>query len=124
MAGTTSNKTTILVIDDSEELLEVFKFIFEKYDWEVITRTSLGDTFLYVQNNKIDILILDVRLNDMNGRLICKKLKSHPLSNYFPIILMSASPEYLLNFEEYDADGVIEKPFDVRTIVKKIKSFL
>jgi DNA-binding response OmpR family regulator len=119
-----SDKAKILVIDDSEELLDVFKLIIKKPDWDVIVKASADDLVSFVQQNKIDLLILDVLLKDSNGRTVCKELKSNKLTDYFPVILMSASPEYLIDFRACDADGFIEKPFDINTVLNKINYFL
>lgn len=119
-----TSKLTILIIDDSAELLEVFKLVFEKQGYNIITRSSSADIISFIQNNKIDILLLDVFLNKINGRQVCKQLKDDPSTSYFPIVLMSASPENLLDLEECSADGYIEKPFDIKYLVKKIESLL
>jgi len=118
-------KPTILVIDDCEEILEIFKLVFEAKGYEITTKKSAIDIFTFVQDNKIDILILDIVLNGItSGRHICKGLKSNPLTNYFPIILISASPELLFDFRECDADGFIEKPFDLEVAIRKIDALL
>ncbi len=124
MDVSTLPRPRVLIIDDSSELLEVFKIIFEKQGYEIITQSSSTDIFSIVQDNKIDILLLDVFLNGINGRDICKQLKSDPLTNYFPIVLISASPENLIDLNECGADGFIEKPFDINFIVSKINSLL
>ena len=79
---------------------------------------------LDVAEEKIDLLILDVILNGSNGRQICRDLKSNGKTNYFPIMLMSASPEYLAHPEVCQADDIIEKPFDIKALVKKIDGLL
>jgi DNA-binding response OmpR family regulator len=119
-----STKLTILIIDDSAELLEVFKIVFEKQGYNIITKSSSADIIAFIQNNSIDILLLDVFLDNINGRHICKQLKSDPSTNYFPIVLMSASPENLQDLDECNADGYIEKPFDIKYVVKKIEDLL
>jgi len=125
MNHSTLAKPCILVIDDSEELLEAFKIIFEKLDYEIITKTSADEVSAFVQNSRIDILILDIIFKGkISGRRICKELKSNPLTNYFPIIIMSASPQYLIDFRECDADGFIEKPFTIEVVATKINSLL
>jgi DNA-binding response OmpR family regulator len=117
-------KLTILIIDDSAELLEVFKLVFEKQGYNIITRSSSADIFTFIQNNTIDILLLDVFLNRINGRDVCKQLKADASTNNFPIVLMSASPENLQDLDECSADGYIEKPFDIKYLVKKIETLL
>ena len=111
----------IMVIDDSKELLEVVKLIFEKQGYIAVTSTSSVDIPSFVSEHKIDLLIIDVILNGANGRDICKELKLNSATNYFPIILMSASPEYLREHTECEADDYIEKPFDIKTLFKKVE---
>jgi len=69
-------------------------------------------------------MIIDVILNGTNGRDICKELKSDDSTNYFPVILMSASPEYLREYNECGADGIIEKPFDIKTLFRKVEKLV
>ena len=114
----------ILIIDDSQELVDVFKIIFEKQGYEIIGKTSATDIFTIASETKIDILFLDVYLNHTNGREICRKLKANPSTNYFPIILMSGTPANLIDPEECNADGFMEKPFNIENITDTINSLL
>jgi DNA-binding response OmpR family regulator len=118
------NKATVLVVDDSEELLDIFKLIIEKAGGVIITKTSANDLVSFVQRYRVDMLILDVLLKGNNGRTVCKQLKSNQQTNYFPIVLMSASPEYLVDFKECNADDCIEKPFDIYAVLNKINYLL
>ena len=119
-----TSKRSILIIDDSEELLEVFAMILEKHGYEVITKPNSTDISFFVQANTIDLLFLDVFLPGTNGRDICRELKSNPETSYFPIILMSATPENLIDFGECLADDFIEKPFDLDLLTEKLNSVL
>ena len=116
-------KVTVLIIDDSVELLEVFKIVFEKQGYNIIAKTSAKDIFSFVKNNTIDILLLDVFLSGINGRDICQELKADALMD-FPVVLMSASPENLIDLNECGADGFIEKPFDINYITEKISNLV
>ncbi len=113
-------KPTILIIDDSKELLEVVQLLLEKQGYKVITQTSSNDIAEFVQEIKISLLIIDVILNGANGRDVCRELKSSARTNYFPIIIMSASPKYLRDHTDCEADDFIEKPFDTRTLFRKV----
>ncbi|MGC4101973.1 response regulator transcription factor [Ferruginibacter sp.] len=116
-------KITILVVDDSVELLEVFRIVFEKQGYNIIAATSAKDVFACVNNNDIDILLLDVFLNGVNGRDICYRLKADEQRS-FPVVLMSATPENLLDISECGADAYIEKPFDINYITEKISALV
>ncbi len=121
---TTQSGNTILIVDDSEELLEVLSIIIGKQGYEVITKNSPEGIMNFVQQNKIDLLLLDVIFPDHNGKEICKQLKSGPLTSYFPVLLMSVTPDFLIEFKECGADGIIEKPFDLSTLIEKINGCL
>ena len=112
--------TRVLVIDDSAEITELFKAILERQGYEVTTKNSPKDISGLVQLYKIDILFLDVILQSINGKTICKELKSDPRTNYFPIILMAANPANLKDYRECDADDALEKPFDLAVLTEKI----
>ena len=118
------DKRTILIIDDSKELLEVVQLILEKEGYNAITKTSSTDIADYVREIKINLLIIDVILNGANGRDVCKELKSNAGTNYFPIIIMSASPKYLRDHKSCDADDFIEKPFDMGTLFRKVEKLV
>ena len=122
--ATSTANSVIMIMDDSKELLEVVQLIFEKQGYNAITTTSSIDIAAFVTSQRIDLLIIDVILNGANGREICKTLKSDPRTNYFPIILMSASPEYLFGYRDCDADDFIEKPFDIRSLFGKVEKLV
>src|SRR5438045_8605476 len=106
----TLSRTKILIVDDSIELLHILAQILEKYDYEIITATDPCDISNVVKINRIDLLILNVSGTGTNGRDICRELKSNPLTNYFPVILMSVIYDYLVDLDKCLADDFIEKP--------------
>jgi DNA-binding response OmpR family regulator len=114
----------ILVIDDSEELLDVLSLILARQGYTVIIKNSPDGIADFVQRNHIDLLLLDVILMGNNGRHVCRSLKSDHRTDYFPIILMSATPQLLLNLDECIADGRLEKPFDISLLLRKVENGL
>lgn len=113
-------KGRILIIEDSEDLLEMLEFILRTNNYEPFGKTHPDDIYDFVSNTSIDLLLLDVSLKHANGRDICKKLKADPQTGYFPIILMSANPKFLIDFDECEADGIIEKPFGLNVLLDEI----
>ena len=68
-----------------------------------------------------DIILLDVFIRHLDGREICKELKSDIETSHLPVLLMSADPRALKNYQEYSADGAIDKPFDLPELLRQIK---
>ncbi len=124
MTDLLQSKLRILVIDDSEELLDVLSIVLKKNGYDVITKTNTADLKDFLQQTRIDILLMDVVINEINGRDICRELKSDPATSYFPILIMSVHASKLIDFEECLANGVIEKPFDLSELAGKINSSL
>lgn len=114
----------ILVVDDSPELLELFSEILTNNGHTV----QIADSKKNLQNQlpvfAPDLILLDVNLNGEDGREICKEIKQQSLFKHIPIILTSASPELLQDYEVFKADGVIEKPFGLTQILQKISEVL
>ncbi|MDQ6756252.1 MAG: response regulator [Bacteroidota bacterium] len=107
------NKTQILILDDSKDLLEALNMFLEK-DYTITTTTSKNGLYKKLEFFKPDIIILDVFLDGQpEGREICKQLKSDVEISSIPVLLMSANPAGLLNFEECKADAILEKPFNL-----------
>ena len=58
-----------------------------------------------------------------NGRIICKDLKANPLYSNIKVILFSASPTKLDNYEECNADGILPKPFELGQLLQLLSLF-
>src|ERR1700733_6844869 len=112
----------ILLVDDYIELLDFFSALLTNNGFDVKTASSRKELdeqmILFIPN----LIILDIMLEVENGRDICKDLKR--IDKGLPIILLSSNPALLINYEECEADDIIEKPFDIDEVVKKIKTVL
>jgi len=112
----------IVIVDDSRDLLEALKFFLEEKGYEVETVTRQQDLISVIKSFSPDLIILDIYLQEEDGREICKELRRHKETKYLCILLFSASTKALTNYKEYGADGYIEKPFGLNEIVDKIES--
>ena len=112
----------ILIVDDYIDLVELLTDFLESKGHEVETPPTVDSLYESLSHFHPDLIILDVRFRDLDGRKICKEIKLQWSS--VPIILISASPELLKNYKECYADAIIEKPFDLSTIIEKVESVL
>ncbi len=112
--------TTLLIVDDSEDLLYGMQRLLSFYNFivrGVKDGKALANEF---GSFKPDIVIIDVLLNGEDGRKICKALREDPANREVTLILFSASPKHLIDFQEYGADGCIEKPFGIAELIHSI----
>ncbi|HUS03162.1 MAG TPA: response regulator [Chitinophagaceae bacterium] len=116
-------KTKILILDDYADLLEALTIFLEGQSFEVCTVGHEESFKAELMRFKPDVIILDVDIKGIcDGRKICKMIKSNMETKHIPVILMSASIPLLKNYEECNADAVINKPFDLVLLLEKIRA--
>jgi len=114
----------ILVVDDSEELCDLFHLLLSMKGYEcetVHTKSKLHNTMTAFVP---DLIILDVTVNGIDGRELCKEIRLNNQHKHIPIILASTNPKMLEEYNGCDADGTIEKPFAINYVIQKIEELL
>ncbi len=114
----------ILVVDDSEIVLDMARQALEEGDFEVVTATSAMEANEYIFcENKPALIIMDVMLPMLDGDKKAKMLKENELTREIPILLLSSKPENELRWlvQESGADGFLRKPFTKRLMVAKVE---
>lgn len=113
----------VLVVDDDRDILNVIEIILEDEGYVISTLDNGREVMEEVKKNMPDLILLDVMLCGIDGRDVCKKLKSEPLLSLIPIIMISASHNLRGFIEEKgSADGFISKPFDVDNFITVVNS--
>jgi DNA-binding response OmpR family regulator len=112
----------ILIVEDYKDLQDFLKLLFEINGFEVKSASTSIEVHVLLNTFTPDLILLDVMLQGENGRDICKKIKQTHKDIY--IILISANQKLLANYEECQADDVMEKPFNIEDILSKVKRLL
>ncbi len=117
-------KRKILVVDDDEGILDALQFLLESAGYGV--ETSLDGEILksLEEDNRPDLILLDLLLSGTDGRTICQLLKSKSKTKNIPVIMISAHPTAKQASEECGAEGFIPKPFEMKTLLDKIENTL
>lgn len=116
----------ILIVDDDQEILALLKEMLERHNFHVSTADSakaMQQQFNVHSENLFDMLLLDVMLPDGDGIELCKDLREN--SN-LPIILLTANTnesDRVLGLE-LGADDYLQKPFNPRELLARIKTIL
>lgn len=116
-------KKKIMIADDEKDIAEVLSFILEDAGYEV-SSTANGETAKKVQEYLPDLLLLDIWMKGVDGRDICKYLKSQRVTKNIPIIMISAHNETQNIALEAGANDYITKPFDMDLLLSKVKENL
>ncbi len=118
-----------MICDDEIDILEMFQVALSE-DYEILTADSGEDCIdkyfneKKVKGKKIDILLLDYRLGDMQGDAVAKKVKE---LNDVKVIIVSAYDLEEKMVEELKQSGnivdFIKKPVSITCLIEKIESF-
>ena len=85
-----SGKKRVLVVDDDPAIVEMFVELLEQDGrFEVRTASTGYDAGILTQECRPDVMILDYKLPDVNGNVVCKAIRSNPNLQHMRIILIS-----------------------------------
>ncbi len=114
----------IMIVDDDTNILEFMHLALEFEGYNVRVSTS-GKDLQHMQLNELpDLILLDVRLINEDGRLICKQLKSNEQTKDVPIIMLSAHVSERKLRQECPVDDFLAKPFELNTLLDKVEKLL
>ena len=114
---------TILILEDDENLSRGIAFTFEKDGYHVVSAGSIGEGKKLLEQQKVDLIILDLGLPDGNGMDFCKEIRAY---SAVPIIMLTACD---LETDEVSgllagADDYITKPFSLSILRARVGALL
>ncbi|GAA4335101.1 hypothetical protein GCM10023149_42860 [Mucilaginibacter gynuensis] len=115
----------ILAVDDNNDILEVLQFILEDSGYKVDTLSDGHHLFDKISENQPDLILLDIMLGNMDGRELCREVKSKFETNNIPVILISASHDLAGTLSQKGSpDAFISKPFDINVLLNTVRHHL
>jgi len=113
-------KKKILVADDDPGIRDIFKIIFERAGYSIEIKEDAEEV---LRNNFTipDVFLIDKLLSGYDGLDICRYLKNNPLTSHIPVIMVAASPDIGITAIKAGADDFVEKPFDLKYLLKVIE---
>lgn len=117
----------ILVADGESATRKSLHWHLEDAGYEVIPAACAGDVLLQCELQPPDVIILDVRLPDMDGYELCGRLRSDPETTEIPIIMTtdavdSMTRSYLSKMVEFaGGDYFVAKPCDANVLVHLVR---
>lgn len=118
-----SRSETILVIDDSIDLLNLSRTILELEDYEVLTASCGEDALAILANSKsVSLILLDMRMEDMSGLEFMLELETRmpQVIESVPIVFLTA----LEKVPESKAIGFIRKPYNMDSLLVAVRGFI
>lgn len=115
-------KNRILIIEDNENERILYKEELEKDGYEVLTASSGREGLSILEKEKIDLIILDLRMPEMDGLEVLGKVLSKRRN--LPVIIYTSYSEYKSNFLSWAAESYIMKSSDLSELKNKVKEIL
>ncbi len=111
----------ILIVEDDLDILEIIEIVLREDNYEVAKSTTGKDIVELINNFEPSLILMDIRLGELDGRQICRELKNGVLCINIPIILMSAHVVSTDIKNEVCAADFISKPFDIDDLLARVK---
>ena len=115
----------ILVVDDDDDVLETIQLILEIGGYEVEPLNDAEVIFERIEDFEPDLILLDVVLGKIDGRVICSQIKCHVDTKKIPILMMSGLYD-LKEVQEMECapDDFMSKPFKMDVLLEKIEKLV
>ena len=116
----------ILIVDDITANLRILSNTLREQGYKIRCAKN-GTTALQVVIKVIpDLILLDIKMPDMDGYEVCKKLKAAPQTKDIPVIFLSALDDVFEKVKAFEVGGVdyITKPFQIEEVLVRVKNHL
>jgi two-component system cell cycle response regulator len=115
----------LLINDLSVDLNSLEQKLIDEY-YDVVTAINSDDAFYIIENNRPDVILIDLNSAIMNALDFCKMIKSNPETFYLPVIMITAKADEFATISalECGADDIISKPIDNVAMFARINSLL
>ncbi|WP_218460912.1 PleD family two-component system response regulator [Rickettsia sp. TH2014] len=116
--------TTILVVDDIETNIKLLTVKLLKEYYTVLTANSGKEALAILKKGKIDIILLDVMMPEMDGFEVCKTIKTDPETTHIPVVMVTALSDIddRVKGLEAGADEFLTKPINDTALFVRLKS--
>ena len=122
------SKQQILMIEDDEEMIALGELILTKEGYEVHWATSGATGLEILRANPIDLVLLDLMMDGMDGWQVLESIKSDPHLAHIPVVMLTA--RHYLEDEQTTAAhqdqyaGYLVKPFVIHELVDEVRRVL
>ncbi|HSH75736.1 MAG TPA: response regulator, partial [Longimicrobiales bacterium] len=123
---TTAERYRLLVIEDDPEMQYLLGAVLAGDDREVVCVDSGEEARRAIAVGKVDLVVLDLLLPDVDGRSLLSSLRDRPETGAVPVVVVTArsGPEIRQDCYALGADAFVEKPFDPDSLVADVAARL
>ncbi len=114
----------ILVVDDDPFYLDIISSALTRSpDYLVLVASTGFDAGALVVQHNPQALILDIHLSDIDGRMVCKRVKERPETKHSRILAISGylDDDEVRQLADYGFDGYLKKPFGIAELEEQVR---
>ena len=122
-----SGKIRVLVVDDDAAIVEMLRDLLSRDGrFDVRSAANGFDAGAMTKDFQPDVLLLDYMLPDINGNVVCQRIRSDPKLAHTKIIIVSGavSANEIEQLRAAGADDFIKKPFDIEKLISRMVELL
>ena len=118
------NKKNILIVEDDSDIRELVRQTVAKEGWTAGDAANGRLAMEKIRKTHPDLIVLDLMLPELDGKELCRILKSNVETSSIPIIMLTAKSseiDRIVGFE-LGADDYMAKPFSPRELILRMKA--
>ena len=122
-ATTAFHRPDILVVDDTPANLDLLMAMLQGRGYRVRVATGGERALVVARNSPPDLVMLDVRMPDLDGYEVCRRLKDDPVTRSIPVIFVSAQDAVLDKVRAFQvgAADYVTKPFQFQEVLARLE---
>lgn len=111
----------IVIFDDDQDILTALESVLDFVDWDLVTFASGQNAIQTITREKPNLILMDVRLDGVDGRDICRTIKEDGDLKHIPIILISGDHAVETTAQQdFGPDDFLSKPFNIGDLIDKV----
>jgi DNA-binding response OmpR family regulator len=121
-----TNPASILVVDDTPASLKLLTDIMKAEGYEVRSAISGALALHAAESDPPDLILLDIRMPEIDGFEVCRRLKATPATQDIPVIFVSAASETDEKVQGFQLGAVdyVTKPYQRDELLSRVRAHL
>ena len=116
----------VLIVDDNEKNVKLARDVLRFAGFRTLETGTGGEAFLLAAEHLPDLILMDIRLPDMDGTMALEQLRKQERTSRIPVVALTsfAMKGDRERFLASGFDGYLEKPISVKEFPEQVRGFL
>jgi two-component system sensor histidine kinase/response regulator len=116
----------VLVVDDDPGIAEIISTFLKKDGYKILTAENGRQALKVIEDEKPDVVVLDVFMPEMDGIETCRRIKSNPTTHFLPVVMVTAKAdmENRIAGKQASTDDFLDKPVNELELLTRVRVLL